>query len=271
MRLAIQEDMLTGRTLLQKFENARDLGLQGIEFWADDLTARVPEIVAAAEATGVQVAAVNFGRGGTLLTPDPQERQQVLSAMRQAMANAIDLGARQMVFVPHYGPPLLPDLHPYKAPVQLEAEMLVAYLRQIFTDLAYAMGMTLYMLPVNRFETHFINQLDQAASIRRKFKDHAHVQLAASVFHMLLEERDVVQALHTHGANIGYMHIADHNRRLPGQGIADFAGVASALKAVNYTGWLTLECGEPGNNAYDAYHLMADLPASLAYLRQAGF
>lgn len=271
MQLAIQEDMLTGRTVLQKFENARDAGLQGIEFWAKDLTERVPQIVAAVEATGVQAAAVHFGRCGTLLTPDPAERGRVLAAMRQAMANAIDIGARRLVFVPHYGPPLLPDLHPYKSAVQLEAEMLVAYLRQIFTDLAYAMGMTIYMLPVNRFESHLVNRLDQAASIRRKFKDHEHVRLAASIFHMLLEEDDVPQAIRAHGANIGYMHIADHNRRLPGQGVIDFAPIATALKETGYTGWLTLECGDPGSNAYDAYRFMADLPASLMFLRQAGF
>jgi sugar phosphate isomerase/epimerase len=187
MQIAIQEDMLPGRSVLEKLENARALGLAGVEFWAAGLTPCVPEIAAAVRQTGVQVSAVNFGRMGTLLTPDPAERQRVLAALRQAMADSIDIGAKRVVFVPQWGEPLLPDLHPYKTAIQLEAEMLVAYLKQIFTDLAHAMGATLYLLPVNRSESHFVNRLEQAASIRRKIKNHDHVMLAASLFHMTLE------------------------------------------------------------------------------------
>jgi sugar phosphate isomerase/epimerase len=270
MPIAIQEDMLPGRTLLHKFENAQALDIAGIEFWAEGLAPRVPEIAHAVAQTGVKAAAVNFGRAGSLLHPQPAERQRALTDLRLAMANSIDIGARQVVFVPHYGAPLLPDLHPYKTAVQLEAEMLVAYLKQIFTDLAYAMGVMLYLEPVNRYETHFVNRLDQMASIRKKIKDHEHVRLAASLFHMALEERDPLHALRDHAAGIGYIHIADSNRGLPGQGKTDFAAVAAVLKDIAYDGWLTLECGEPGSNAPNARVLMADLPDALEMLRRAG-
>ncbi len=181
------------------------------------------------------------------------------------------LGARQVVFTPLWGEPLLPDLHPYKSAIQLEAEMLVAYLKQIFTDLAYAMGATLYLLPVNRYESHFVNRLEQAASIRRKIKDHAHVRLAASYFQMALEEDDICRTLREYAGDIGYVYIADHNRRLPGQGSADLAAFASVLKEIGYDGWVTLECGAPGANHDHARQFLYELPASLELLRQVGF
>lgn len=269
MQIAIQEDMLTGRTVLQKFENAQRLGIAGIEFWADGLADRVPQIAQAIAQTGVQAAAVNFGRLGTLLTADPEQRQRVVVQMRLSMASAIDIGASRMVFVPQFGAPLLPNLLPYKSEIQLEADMLVAYLKQIFTDLAYAMGMTLYLLPVNRYESHFVNRLEQGASIRRKIKNHAHILLAANLFHMLLEEEDWPQALRTYAGEIGYMQIADSNRRLPGQGLLDFAAFAALLRQIGYDGWLTLECGLPGQNQEDAPRFMRELPASLHVLQQA--
>jgi sugar phosphate isomerase/epimerase len=270
MPIAIQEDMLPGKSLLDKFELARSLGLNGIEFWAEGLTAKVPEIAAAVAQTGVQAAAVNFGRAGTLLHPQLAERNRVLADLRVALANSIDIGARQVVFVPHYGPPLLPELHPYKTAVQLEAEVLVAYLKQIFTDLAYAMGVMLYMEPVNRYESHFINRLDQAASIRRKTKDHEHLMLAANLFHMVLEEHDPEQALRDHINSIGYIHLADSNRGLPGQGRTDFGAIARVLKECGYKGWLTLECGEPGSNQDFARDFRDALPDSLELLRSVG-
>lgn len=47
MRLAIQEDMLPGESPLEKCQQAKVLGIEGIEYWGAGLTSRVPEIVAA--------------------------------------------------------------------------------------------------------------------------------------------------------------------------------------------------------------------------------
>ncbi|MEP6988026.1 MAG: hypothetical protein ABI970_20660, partial [Chloroflexota bacterium] len=73
MRLAIQEDMLTGKTTLERFQNAHALGFAGVEVWGSGLTPRVPEIAAAAQQTGVAISAVNHGRQSRLLDPDRPE------------------------------------------------------------------------------------------------------------------------------------------------------------------------------------------------------
>jgi sugar phosphate isomerase/epimerase len=66
------------------------------------------------------------------------------------------------------------------------------------------------------------------------------------------------------------VHLADSNRRLPGQGLIDFTAVATALKEIEYNGWGAFECGEPGNNADRAQEYLNDLPACLETLKQAG-
>jgi sugar phosphate isomerase/epimerase len=66
---------------------------------------------------------------------------------------------------------------------------------------------------------------------------------------------------------IGQVHLADHNRRLPGQGTTDFATALQALNEIGYSGWMALECGEPGDHQKRAATYLAELPASLALLR----
>jgi sugar phosphate isomerase/epimerase len=270
MKLAIQEDMLPGKTILEQFQHARTLGVDGIEFWGRGLTEKVPDIVEAVKDTGIVAASVNHGRQSRFLDPDPAERERALAELRRSMCDAVDIGAQGVIFVPHFGDPAMPDLTPFKSPMELEVEMLVWHLRTL-EDYAYAIGTELYVEPVNRYETHFLNRLEQAAAIRRRIQDHPHVKIVADVFHMVMEEKDPAQAIRDFGKDIGHVHLADHNRRLPGQGITDFASLAAALREVGYEGWAAYECDQPGDNHRRAGQYMADLPASLAQVRQAGF
>lgn len=269
MRIAIQEDMLPGRTILEKFEQAKQLGIQGIEFWGRDLSAKVPAIVEAIDKTGIVAASVNHGRQGRFLDPHPLEREQALAELRQSIMDAADIGAKGVIFVPHFFDPLLPDLSPYMSAIELEIELLIAHLRTL-EDYAAAMGVELYVEPINRYETHFLNRLEQAAMIVRK-RAHPSVKIVADLFHMALEETDMAQALHDHKDVIGHVHLADSNRRLPGQGLTDWAAVGAALNAIGYDGWAAFECGEPGGNSVRAAQYLAELPASLERLREASF
>jgi sugar phosphate isomerase/epimerase len=152
----------------------------------------------------------------------------------------------------------------------LEYELLHNHLR-ILSDYVYAIGIDLYIEPINRYETHFINTLAQGVRVRRKIKDHPHIKLTADVFHMALDEADSFAALRQYAADISYIHLADTNRRLPGQGLMNWAGLAAALNESGYAGWVALECGEPGQNADHSERYRAELPAALDVLARAGF
>jgi sugar phosphate isomerase/epimerase len=266
MPIAIQEDMLTGSTLLEKFEHARALGVPGIEFWGEGLTEKVPDIAEAMAQTGVLASSVNHGRQGELLSPDPAEREQALAQLRQSIMNACDIGAPGVIFVPHFSAPILPDLSPWKSAAELEIEMLYTHLRTL-SDYADAMGISLYLEPINRYETHLLNRLEQAAAVTRRL-NHPRVKIVADLFHMALEEADIPAAIRAHGDCIGHVHLADSNRRLPGEGATDFAAAAAALREIGYGGWAAYECGLPGSNDPAAYR--DRLPRSLDYLRRAG-
>lgn len=270
MQLAIQEDMLPGSTPLDKLRHAHDLKLDGVEFHVQDsFEDRIATISEAVRETGVKVSAINIGQT-KLLHPEFVVRDAAIVAIRRAMTCAVDLGAQGVIFQAHHTPyPVLPDLTPYKSPQELEAELLITLLRTTLTDLAYALGTDLFLEPVNRQETHLVRRLEHAALVRRKLDDHPHIKIAANLYHMTMEGEDLAQSLRTHATDIGYLHIADDNRQLPGQGSIDFVSVIHALRDGGYNGWLCFECGTPGKNHDHADTFLQSLPASLAALYSA--
>ncbi len=269
MQIGVQEDMLRGRTATERFQAARDLGVEGIEVWGRNLASRMDELMSAASASGLPIAAVNHGRFPSILDADPYVREQGLEALRSSITCAADLGAAGVIFVPHFGAPSLPDLTPWLSAPELEMELLNQHLRTL-EDFAAAFNVDLYVEPINRYETHFLNRLEQAAAVARK-RNHPRVKIVADVFHMALEEADPAAAIRAHGDVIGHVHLADHNRRLPGQGFTPFADLAAALHEVSYTGWAAYEPGDPGANAARAAQYAVELPASLTFLKAAGW
>lgn len=265
MPLAIQETLLPGNTLLEKLKNARSLGFEGVEFPADGLGDRVPQIVEGLQQTGLRPSAVNLGRRDGYIAPELNVREAAISALREAMADSVDIGAHRVIFVPHFGAPRMPDLTPYRAPVELAGEMMIWLLRGM-SDLAYAIGIELDMQPRNRDDTYFMNRLEHAVFFRQKIKDHPHVMIAPHLFHMAGEESDPVQTLRKHAAHIAYLHLADSNGGLPGTGDLDFEAIANVLRENEYAGWVTL-AGETGGTG----DVMAALSACVERLRRAGF
>jgi sugar phosphate isomerase/epimerase len=260
-KFAVQEDMLPGPTLEDRFAQAADLGLSGIEFWSATLPEQAPEIGRLNGKGGIVAASINNGRRSRFLHPDPAERARALAELTEAIRMAGRIGAAGVVFVPHFFGPLLPDLSPFLDPVQLERALLSAQLTGL-AEAADRAGVRLWVEPVNRGETHLLRRLADAASLVAPLNS-PRLGIVADLFHMALEEEAIPGAIDQNGPYIGHVHLADSNRRLPGQGSTDFPAAMAALREVGYDGWLAFECGEPGQNQDRATTYFAELPASI--------
>jgi sugar phosphate isomerase/epimerase len=234
LRLAIQETLLTGTDDAARVRQAAELGVTGIEFNAAGLSQRVDAICAALAGSTVQAATVALSTGFNFVAEDEPTRQHALDALRHAMTDAVDIGADGVVLVPHTGPLALPDLMPLKAPLQIAVELMTLHLRQL-ADLAYVFGLTLYLHPRNRYETAFLNRLDQGVELRRRIKFNEHVLLAADTFHSSLTEDRPLAALADAASSVGLVYLAENTGKLPGTGSVDFAAVRAQLDGVN--GW----------------------------------
>ena len=263
-KVAIQEDMLPGPSLEDRFAQASDLGLEGIEFWSDGLPEQAAEIERLSELGPVVASSINNGRRSRFLDPDPDERARAMSELSEAIDIAGRIGATGVVFVPHFFDPLLPDLSPYKTAVELELELLSAQL-EIFAEAADRAKVQLFVESVYREETHLLNRLDQASSLIDPLSQDR-LAIVADLFHMAHEESDSQAAIRANRDHIGHVHLADSNRELPGQGATDFKPILIALREIQYRGWLALECGSPGQNQRQADQYLAELPESLSSL-----
>jgi len=261
-KVAIQEDMLPGPSLEDRFSQASDIGLQGIEFWSEGLPEQAAEIERLSGRGAVVASSINNGRRSRFLDPDPDERARAMSELSEAIDIAARIGAEGVVFVPHFFDPLLPDLSPYKTAVELELALLGSQL-EILAEAADRAMVQLFVEPVNGEETHLLNRLDQASSLIAPL-GHARLGIVADLFHMAHEESDSSTAILENRETIGHVHLADSNRKLPGQGSTDFKPILIALREIQYGGWLAFECGSPGNNQPQADHYLAELPDSLA-------
>lgn len=269
MKLAIQEDMLPGRTLAERYANAQALGFAGIECWADGLEDRIVDVATALNDTDLVVASVHLGHRDGYLSPDPEIRESAISYMRESMATAVDLMAEHVTFVPHWGNLITPDLTPHRSAEELASDLMIWLLRTV-SDLAYALGTKLHMQPRHRYETQFLNTLTQAVKFSDAIKNNPHIRIAPSLFDLAMEESDIPARLRQHGDRIGYLYLADSNGQLPGQGLIDFTQIASALKDTQYDGWLCISAGHPIHDPDQQYAIYDALPKSLAVLKQAG-
>jgi sugar phosphate isomerase/epimerase len=101
-------------------------------------------------------------------------------------------------------------------------------------------GVGLLLEPINRYETRFFNTVDGAAQFVAAEKL-PNVKVLADTFHMNIEEVDIAETVRTHLDQIGYIHVADSNRRFPGAGHVDFVTLLTCLQKNNYSGVVGVE------------------------------
>lgn len=98
---------------------------------------------------------------------------------------------------------------------------------------------------VNRFETHFLNIAEDAVSYCKDVGlDNLKVHL--DCFHMIREEKSFSGAVKTCGKDyLGYVHVNENDRGIPGTGLVPFREFFSALLEVGYDGPVTIESFDP--------------------------
>jgi sugar phosphate isomerase/epimerase len=105
---------------------------------------------------------------------------------------------------------------------------------------AAQLGVRLLIEPINRYETNFVNTAAEGLALLAEVGEPS-VQLLLDTFHMNIEEQSLAGAVSSVGERLGYVHIADSNRRAPGEGHVDFAAVLAALEEIDYGGMLVAE------------------------------
>jgi sugar phosphate isomerase/epimerase len=238
MKLAIQEHLLPGEDDLARFQAAQRLGMAGVEVQAAGLTARLENLAAAIQATGVRVVAVNMGQQAGYLASQQPDRLQALMRVQQALADASDLMAENVVLIPHVGA---------LAFTPAEANEMFTWFLRTVNDLAMAMDVTLCLQPTTPVVARFINLLSEAVQFCDAINRHPYVRIALDSALLATLEKDPMAALSATGELLRYVHL--QHDRLPGQGPLDWLTIIDYLRSSQYDGWLTLASNMPMDEA----------------------
>jgi sugar phosphate isomerase/epimerase len=237
------EVIVPGETLEERLANLEEWGYQGIQLHRRTAELGVPALKNALAGSSVQLCI--YGGGNGLLSADEQTRQAAVTQIKEGLHQAAELGAIGSIVVP-VRVPEIPPPEPPKTLYELQCEILIEELSEI-APTAEATGTMVLLEPLNRYESRFLQQLEQAAQICRAV-DSPGIKFMADFFHMNIEEIDIGQAITETADTLGYVHLADSNRYQPGAGHLDFRPGLAALKKIGYNGFMTLECRIMGQN-----------------------
>lgn len=139
-------------------------------------------------------------------------------------------------------------------PKQRKLELAAPALREA-ADYAADKGVTLCLEVLNRYESDYVNTLEEGRSFLTLI-DRDNVKLLADVFHMNIEETDMATAFRQNADIIGNIHISENNRDFPSYGAFDWEKIFGAVKASGYCGNICYECStKQGTEVGNAFNI----------------
>jgi D-psicose/D-tagatose/L-ribulose 3-epimerase len=93
---------------------------------------------------------------------------------------------------------------------------------------------------VNRFEQFLLNTCDEAIKYVEAV-DSPNAKVMLDTFHMNIEENFLGEAILKTGDKLGHFHIGENNRMPPGYGHIPWTEIGSALRKIEYEGYVVME------------------------------
>ncbi|MGY1601330.1 sugar phosphate isomerase/epimerase family protein [Geodermatophilus sp. SYSU D00815] len=261
MRLAVQEQVLPGATLQEKWDTALAWGFDGVELRGQGghaLRERLPQL-RAAQRDGVVLPTVCVEMDHFIGDFDADRRADALANMTTQVEVIGALGGVGAMTPASWGmfSRRLPPFTPPRSPEEDREVLLDALVR--LGEVAEREGTRILLEPLNRYEDHMVNTLAQAAELAEATGLKS-VRVGADTYHMNIEEADPPAALRGVAGRLGHVQLSDSNRLEPGAGHVDWAAHLRALDALGYDGFLAFECRLSGDAA-------TVLPRATALLR----
>ena len=257
LKLSFQEGIAPGKTLAEKFDYMESLGVVGYEPGGGGLAKRVPEIKEALKGRNIKISAICAGFSGFPLCSEEAIRNEFDASMREIIVAAGELQSTGVIFVPAFN---------HQAPIfphTIETRNMLCDMIGELGTFAHQHGTTVIFEPLNRKEAFYLRQVADAASMCRDINNPG-VRCMGDFWHMTSEETSDSGAFFSAGEYLQHVHVASRKRRsMPGEdGDADnYIDGFKALKKLNYTNYVSYECGCQGDRA-------VVVPESVALLRK---
>ncbi|MDD5503194.1 MAG: TIM barrel protein, partial [Candidatus Thermoplasmatota archaeon] len=168
MKIACVDTITPGNSMEERFQNLEKWGFDGIEIWGvvgeegelDTMAKQVQELSASYK---IKPACVVIASPAALAPFTEEFLESKLFAVKESIRIAAKLGAVTL-YAMEEGAQSVPAISEAPTPSDEEREVMLKFFREA-GKYAVDQGAILTLEPVNRYETHYINRVDQAIEI----------------------------------------------------------------------------------------------------------
>ena len=246
MKLACQEHLLPGESILEKWEFAASAGFDGIELrGTDDWRGRLDDLRAARE-EGVVFSSVCLVSDRFIGDFDAERRREAIEHMKHLLSGIAELGGKGAITPAAFG--LASKRLPLsRCPARKKRSTRAARRPGgAGRTRRRTRARSVLLEPLNRYEDHMLNRVEQAVELCEAV-GRPSIKVMGDLFHMNIEEDDLGEAIRRAEGHLAHIHLADSNRLQPGAGHTDFAGAFGALRDIGFDGYMAMECGIRGD------------------------
>jgi len=222
---------------------AKDLGFEVIDF-AISNPYKFPTGLVKRELDRVGIECVcttTLTRETNPISPDPEIRKAAVAAMKKCVDICNTLGAPILGGVNYAAWGYITK----KPRTEQEWAWGVESMREAALYAKETGSVTLCVECVNRFETFFLNIAEDAVRFCKDVGT-GNVKVHLDCFHMIREEKSFSGAVKTCGKQyLGYIHVNENDRGIPGTGLVPFREFLQAVHDVGYDGPLVIESFDP--------------------------
>lgn len=224
---------------LSLIDKVRDFGFDYIEICIEDpQTIDTRAIRSRLDQTGIEALVCGaFGSDRDISSEDAGIRASGLQYVKTCIDIAAELRS-PLVSGPMYSATGKTRLRS-ETEKQQQLTWAVENLREA-ADYAAERGIKLAVEPLNRFETDFLNTVEQGLAFFDQV-DKDNVGFLIDTFHMNLEEKSIPDAIRRAGAKVFNFHSCENDRGIPGTGHVPWTEVVSALNDIGYGGPVVIE------------------------------
>lgn len=225
-----------GENVKTSIERVARFGYDAIELYGEPSEYNTAEVRRLCDDHGIKVSSICslYTAERDLASPDKKIQKKAIEYVKRVADLASEVGCPVMIVAPT----ACMKLTPWKNPDE-ERKWAIENIRK-GGEYAGSVGVNLAIEAWNRYETYFLNRLEQCLELLAEV-GLKNAGVMGDTFHMNIEEQSIAEAFRKAGKHLIHVHLADSNRAAPGKGHIDFIPVMKAFKDIDYKGYLSFE------------------------------
>ena len=225
-------------TFLPITERLKRIGYDGIEcFMEESAPAAYKKFGNHLNNIGLEATCVlGVGPDENPISESKKTRDNAIVRLKEAIDCAQAIGSKIICGPFHSAFATFTDRHP---PSDNEYKWSAEVLRAAGEYAAQA-NIVLTVEALNRFECYLCNTMDQLTRLVNSVS-HPNVKAMFDTHHANIEEKKMGEAIRKIAPLLAHVHISENDRGTPGDGHIPWDETFSALAAIKYNGWLTIE------------------------------